>query len=342
MDDTQNDQIQRWMPPKTTVAEPNEPCITFSGRPESIITETEILASHSKYFNRLLEDKGKTLRLDHRIIQHDLLTMTMEFVYTRTLPLQEQTLQKLFEFSITIEMEDLRMECELQLISLLNLANLFDFLQLSHKHAATLLNNSCMEYIQSNADTVLSSSLINIVDNLKSIPIEFLTSLLKSDFIVKEEKVMHLVLNWGRLHSEHRWKEELLPLVRLVCLSRESLQDLYRRQVLPRNILIEVLFAKLNYRYSLTSTTELYLRPRAGIYLKLSDFEHEGQYAEYLKGVLVPGVLCRATETYENIRKGDVGEFVEHNMGYPPCQISWHGFGSPYWVYWRHVEVVIV
>jgi hypothetical protein len=83
-----------------------------------------------------------------------------------------------------------------------------------------------------------------------------------------------------------------------------------------------------------------WMKSRGRMYKVLADFSSENEYAEYLKSVVRPGTLLRALRTYENVLEGDIGTFIQYNSGIPPCQVNWRGYGNPYWLYWRDLEIV--
>jgi len=75
-------------------------------------------------------------------------------------------------------------------------------------------------------------------------------------------------------------------------------------------------------------------------YKTFADFPDENAYASYLKKTLTPGKRVRCVNTYESVSEGDWGTFVQYNQSWPPCQISWTGYGSTYWMFWRDIEIL--
>lgn len=196
-----------------------------------------------------------------------------------------------------------------------------------------------------------------------------LIKLLCKNFIVKEINVFHLVVHWGlaqqgklrkmghnRIPQLSEILTKVIRYVRLISISRADLEDVvFPMGIVPFRMISETLFAKLNNRYRVEpgrhtedrnardqdgGPLRFYLLPRENCWLTLKDFEHEGQYAEYCKSVLREGMRMRAVGDYENVQRGDLGEFVQHNSGYPPCQVRWEAYANTYWLYWRDLEII--
>jgi len=87
---------------------------------------------------------------------------------------------------------------------------------------------------------------------------------------------------------------------------------------------------------------------------RMSDFYSEVEYINYMQEACEPrslatndidylmesGVVVRASSDYEQVKKGDLGLYLQHNKNYPPVQIRWLKFGHKYWLYWRDLELV--
>lgn len=73
---------------------------------------------------------------------------------------------------------------------------------------------------------------------------------------------------------------------------------------------------------------------------KSDEFPSEVEYSKHLQTTLQPGMVVRATADYEQVKKGDVGMYMQHNKNYPPCQVRWKNFGHKYWLFWRDLEIV--
>lgn len=53
-----------------------------------------------------------------------------------------------------------------------------------------------------------------------------------------------------------------------------------------------------------------------------SDFSHTGDYTEYLKRVLLPGMSVRMVEDFEPLKAGDEGVFLQSLNGLPPAEVT--------------------
>jgi len=63
----------------------------------------------------------------------------------------------------------------------------------------------------------------------------------------------------------------------------------------------------------------------------LYDFNNAFEYTKYCKDCLKPGMLVMAVRQYEKVQEGELGEFVQSNDGFPPCQVKWRDYGDTYW-----------
>jgi hypothetical protein len=150
--------------------------------------------------------------------------------------------------------------------------------------------------------------------------------------------------------------KKVMPFVRLISIPIGPLETkVSQSDVVEEELLLEVLYRKMQngLTYSAGETydtpnaldqqgrpVKYYLKPRKGNWKRLIDFDTESQYGEYLKSVLRPGMLLRAVNSYEQIREGDVGEFLQYNTGVPPCQVRWQIYGNTYWLFWKDIELV--
>lgn len=150
--------------------------------------------------------------------------------------------------------------------------------------------------------------------------------------------------------------KNVMPFVRLISIPKEPLESkVAHADVVEDDLLLEVLYRKMQNglvysageSYSSPNAIDLhgnpvkyYLKPRRGNWKRLCDFDTETQYGDYLKSVLRPGMLLRAVNSYEQIREGDVGEFLQYNTGVPPCQVRWQIYGNTYWLFWKDIELV--
>jgi hypothetical protein len=261
--------------------------------------------------------------------------------------------------------------CEEHIGTAISPKSCLQLLESSKFHASSELQKRCLQYFVQNAQQIISlyktgstATAAEKLEVLQTISEDTMIDLLVKNFKCKEMEVFKFVLEWGLAQKQLPSKKTLaeivqnvVPFVRLVALSRKQLEEfVIPLDIVPKKMLIEVCFRKLNVQYVIPAAEEkmsedrrardpdgmprkFYLRPRKGSWLTLEDFEHEGQYAEYCKNVLIPGMKIRSVRAYENVPEGDIGTFVQHNSGYPPCQVNWQNYGSTYWLYWRDLEI---
>lgn len=78
-------------------------------------------------------------------------------------------------------------------------------------------------------------------------------------------------------------------------------------------------------------------------YATRDDFETLDQYATYVRSIVVPGMIVRCCEDFEEIRKGDIGtvEKVEpealHDLN---VYVDWKMYGTVYWMRFVHIELL--
>lgn len=78
-------------------------------------------------------------------------------------------------------------------------------------------------------------------------------------------------------------------------------------------------------------------------YATRDDFESNDQYANYVRGLITPGMTVRCCEDFEEIRKGDIGtvEKLEpealHDLN---VYVDWRNYGTVYWMRFVHIELV--
>lgn len=74
-----------------------------------------------------------------------------------------------------------------------------------------------------------------------------------------------------------------------------------------------------------------------------SDFKSPDQYAMYVRGLVVPGMIVRCCRDFEEIRKGDIGTVLKvdteglHDLN---VQVDWQRHGAHYWMCFFHIELV--
>lgn len=78
-------------------------------------------------------------------------------------------------------------------------------------------------------------------------------------------------------------------------------------------------------------------------YATRDDFETLDQYATYVRSIVMPGMIVRCCEDFEEIRKGDIGtvEKVEpealHDLN---VYVDWKMYGTVYWMRFVHIELL--
>lgn len=78
-------------------------------------------------------------------------------------------------------------------------------------------------------------------------------------------------------------------------------------------------------------------------YATRDDFESLDQYAQYVRGIVAPGMIVKCCEDFEEIRKGDIGavEKVEpealHDLN---VYVDWKMYGTVYWMRFVHIELL--
>lgn len=290
------------------------------------------------------------------------------FLYSGKIQLSDANVIDVFLASDVLNVKELKYKCEEHVSSFISCDSLQVLLTAAREHNARELEKRCISFFQNNAENVvLSESFLEISESI-------LIDLLCKDFYISNEQVVfEFVVKWGKLKRRHlaskavKSAESSLPsveeivskvmkYVRLISIPKSALERTVAwAEVVEEELLLEVLFRKLQSGlvYSAGETYEtpdamdahsrpvkFYLKPRKGTWKKFVDFPNEAQYAEYMKSVLRPGMLLKAANDYEQVRRGDVGEFVQFNTGVPPCQIRWQIYGNTYWLHWKDLEIV--
>lgn len=73
------------------------------------------------------------------------------------------------------------------------------------------------------------------------------------------------------------------------------------------------------------------------------DFDNNDQYAQYVRGIVAPGMIVRCCEDFEEIQRGDIGtvEKVEpealHDLN---VYVDWKMYGTVYWMRFVHIELL--
>ncbi|XP_054728194.1 probable E3 ubiquitin-protein ligase HERC2 [Anastrepha obliqua] len=73
------------------------------------------------------------------------------------------------------------------------------------------------------------------------------------------------------------------------------------------------------------------------------DFPSADQYAQYVRGLVCPGMLVRCCRDFEEIKKGDIGTVLKvdteglHDLN---VQVDWQLHGNTYWVCFVHIELL--
>lgn len=78
-------------------------------------------------------------------------------------------------------------------------------------------------------------------------------------------------------------------------------------------------------------------------YATRDEFDSLDQYATYIRSIVIPGMIVRCCEDFEEIRKGDIGtvEKVEpealHDLN---VYVDWKQYGTVYWMRFVHIELL--
>lgn len=325
----------------------------------------ECLINRTILENNRSEEKSKLPDIIIRNYPKEIIVQAINFFYSGKIYISDENVIHFFKLALDLDLKEVKDICEKYLSHCITITNVLLLWQLAIAYDAKELKRSCIDYFKSRTKEIIGFRESSFKDSpLYYISENTIIDLLKKDFKgVSEIEVFHFLIHWAsikrNIDSSLTEKEILrnpIKYLRLIAISRSDLENIIQPTgLVPDEILIEVMFRKLRFQYKIIdrinpedrnareadgTPIKFYLRPRRGNWLKLQDFEHEGQYAEYCKNVLVPGMKIRAIRRYENIEAGDEGEFIQHNSGYPPCQISWHLYGNTYWLYWRDLEIV--
>jgi hypothetical protein len=336
-----------------------------------------IVCSQSKILGNMVQIqdgniKSANIRLDELLGAYSAENVhnVLSFLYTGRIVMDDGNVLNYFMIARTLEVSTLKAFCEEHIGTSISPRSCLEILEKSKQFEAKDLEKRCIQYFKQRASEIIaifsnkSHESPELTSILEKISEGTMIELLSKNFKVREIEVFKFVIQWGLAKQRTSQKalrdiiRNVVLFVRLISLSRTQLEEYVTPlDLVPKKKLVEVCFRKLNFVYSHPEGEEknsedlrareadgnplkFYLRPRKGNWLILEDFEHEGQYAEYCKSILQPGMLIRAVNTYESIQAGDIGEFVQHNAGYPPCQIQWRGYGGSYWLYWRDIEII--
>jgi len=316
------------------------------------------------------------LRVRLEGIPGNILELMISYMYSGEVSLSDESVVDVFTIANKFGIEDLQRLCEEHVGKHISVDTVIPFMLDANLHKASRLNERCQAFLKEHMRELIEAHQDQVMHLPKPVLIEILkVDLVRID----ETEVFNLVRGWGETRQKiikekfpqvpvPPLKEVLSGLVeciRFVSLPKKFLQ----KQVLPLDIIteemmIQILFHKakdpvyLTYDATAISSNgasgeapvdgtitpeetgaPLYLRPRGNQWKTMDDFQSEESYATYLKGVLRPGMKLRSVRTYENIIEGDIGEFVQWNAGFPPCQVRWNGYGSTYWLHWRDIAI---
>jgi hypothetical protein len=336
--------------------------IRIPGDINELKAHKSVLAACSSVLRDKIEKSScsEFLELDSGSSSH--FAQIVTYLYTGKIMLSTKSALDILVLAKSLEIPSLVLICEKHIASFITLDTFFDLLETSTFDRRSSLFQDCLNFWKKNAGRIVKHELQK--ETMRRISARTLALVLSQDFLITELVAFNFVLQWGRHRAESEPDQSLqeivrypMHFVRLVSISRKSLEDV----VMPTgavcpNMMLEALFRKAAYAYTsldphvveafpvddpeAATRLKCYLYPRRGCWLKLNDFEHEGQYADYCRAVLQPGMRVRAVRAYEVVAQGDEGDFVQHNQGYPPCQILWEGYGSTYWLFWRDIEII--
>lgn len=347
-----------------------------SSENEHISAHKCLLASQSVYLRKLIENSQageqkegvETISLN---FASDVLRKVIGFMYSGRIELCDADVIDVFLAASMLMIEELKVICETHVSSAISCDSLQILLESSRELKAKELERKCIEFFENNVAEIVST------DAMLNMPKPLLRDLLCRDFYIADEyAIFEIVIRWGKHYRRNLLHEkrisraknmtvpslkeilsDVVPLVRLIAVSVEDLERrVFPEKVLDNDIAMEVLFRKLQHGLVLPpkisgapspdaldvsgAKVKYYLMKRTGKWRKLTDFENEEEYVEYMKSVLRPGMLILATNTYEQVERGDIGRFVQHNSGIPPCQVTWQRYGNTYWLYFRDIQII--
>ena len=79
---------------------------------------------------------------------------------------------------------------------------------------------------------------------------------------------------------------------------------------------------------------------RRNMYKSRKDFSTDQQYAEYVKSVLKHGMKVICIQSYETVRIGDIGKFVNCVDYHPPAVIKWDRFSVTLNLPYTHIGIL--
>jgi hypothetical protein len=317
-----------------------------------------VLAACSEPFKAMLSG-GYTETVERRIVlpihRHRVVKRMVQFMYTGEIEIADDMVMDLFSLADEFQMIELKRVCEEHVATGISVKSVLPLLSAAKNHTAEQLYQKCLEFFKNHAVDVLQ------LESWVSVDEDIVIDLLQMDFRIQEIKVFQAVVKWG----EYRVKQSngklklkdavanIIKFVRFISIKKDYLKKtVFSMDILPKEILIDVLMERIKdpkvmvdedddeKSDQLNLTYKPWMKSRGRMFKVFADFASENEYAEYLKSMIRPGTLLRAMRTYENVLEGDIGAFIQYNSGIPPCQVNWRGFGNPYWLYWRDVEIV--
>lgn len=288
-----------------------------------------VLAACSEPFKAMLsgafsEARNKTIYIPNHsmeVVEH-----MIGFIYTGEIVLNDANVVSLFAIADQYSVEELKVLCESHVSKRISMDTVATLLTTASQHSADKLYSECMEFICSNADDLFASP-----EYLISLPESVLVAVLQMQFHVNEETVFNFIVEWGRTRDMPLYTalSKVIRHIRLCSLRGEFITS----TVLPLQVLPEEMYLDTDLPH------KPWKIPRFQLYLTMADFKNEQTYGAYLMRMLKPGMLVIAVNSYESVHTGDVGEFIQYNSGIPPCQVAWRGYGAPYWLFWKDIEI---
>jgi hypothetical protein len=335
--------------------------VVLRGPEASLKAHAVVLSAVSPPFRAMLA--GAFVEAQLKVVEvsnhpQQVLAKMLEFVYTGEIEIDDQDVMQLFMIADQFDIKELKGLCEEHVATGINENSVLGLLMAAKHQTADRLEHKCLQFIKQHPGTILAQS------EFRKLPEDVVLSILQLDFCTSEQKVFEAVVDWGNNELERRnadseekttLKEvlaEVIRHVRFVSLKKDFLQEVVLPlKILPQEMIVDVLMQRISDdseekdEMSLAKREDFFLektwlKPRGSLYKKRVDFADDESYGSYLKAVLRPGMLLRATATYENIQVGDIGSFIQFNSGFPPCQAHWRNYGSTYWLYWRDLEII--
>lgn len=330
---------------------------------ENVVIECHavVLAACSKPFKSMLsggycESGEKCIEISG--YSQQVVRKMVEFIYTGDIEITNTDVIDLFLLSDQFCINELKRICEEHVSSTISMNSVIPLMISAKNHVADQLLENCFNFFKKDAFAILS--LPEVIE----IPEDLMIDLLMLDFDADELKIFQCVLSWARGRIEKLKNSSLIRppatlesmltrvirYIRFASIRRDQIEKVViPLKILPDEIIVDVLHDRkadfsssggLTKLESIDFVQKPWMKTRGKLYKRFSDFPNEDEYGEYMKKTLRPGMILKAVRSYESVQEGDMGSFLQHNAGVPPCQVAWRGHGNAYWLHWRDLEIV--